>query len=54
MLARMLATRNLNWTSSVRVLYAVSLDRVYWSAATVSLVGLGRKEVTPARAMRQC
>jgi hypothetical protein len=48
MLARMLATRNLNWMSSVRVLYAVSRGRVYWSAATVGLVGRGRKEVTPA------
>lgn len=48
MLARMLATRNLDWMSSVRVLYAVSLGRVYWSAATVGLVGRGRKEVTPA------
>lgn len=48
MLARMLATRNLNWMSSVRVLYAVSLGRVYWSGATVGLVGRGRKEVTPA------
>ncbi len=48
MLARMLATRNLDWLSSVRVLYAVSLGRVYWSAATVGLVGRGRKEVTPA------
>lgn len=46
MLARMLATRNLDWMSSVRVLYAVSLGRVYWSAATVGLVGRGRKEVT--------
>ena len=50
MLARMLATRNLNWESSVRVLIAVSLGRVYWSAATVGLVGRGRKEVTPALA----
>jgi hypothetical protein len=50
MLARMLATRNLNWESSVRVLHAVSLGRVYWSAATVGLVGRGRKEVTPALA----
>jgi hypothetical protein len=50
MLARMLATRNLNWMSSARVLYAVSLGRVYWSAATVGLVGRGRKEVTPALA----
>jgi hypothetical protein len=50
MLARMLATRNLNWMSSVRVLYAVSLGDVYWSAATVGLVGRGRKEVTPALA----
>lgn len=48
MLARMLATRNLDWLSSVRVLYAVSLGRVYWSAATIGLVGRGRKEVTPA------
>jgi hypothetical protein len=47
-LARMLATRNLDWMSSVRVLYAVSLGRVYWSGATVGLVGRGRKEVTPA------
>jgi hypothetical protein len=47
MLARMLATRNLDWLSSVKVLYAVSLGRVYWSAATVGLVGRGRKEVTP-------
>ena len=44
----MLATRNLNWESSVKVLIAVSLGRVYWSAATVGLVGRGRKEVTPA------
>jgi hypothetical protein len=50
MLARMLATRNLNWESSVKVLIAVSLGRVYWSAATVGLVGRGRKEVTPALA----
>jgi hypothetical protein len=50
MLARMLAIRNLNWESSVRVLHAVSLGRVYWSAATVGLVGRGRKEVTPALA----
>lgn len=42
MLARMLATRNLDWMSSVRVLYAVSLGRVYWSGATVGLVGRGR------------
>jgi hypothetical protein len=49
-LARMLAARNLNWMSSVRVLHAVSLGRVYWSAATVGLVGRGRKEVTPALA----
>jgi hypothetical protein len=48
MLARMLATRNLNWMSSVRVLYAVSLGRVYWSAATVGVVGRGCREVTPA------
>jgi DNA-binding CsgD family transcriptional regulator len=48
LLARMLAARNLDWLSSVRVLYAVSLGRVYWSAATVGLVGRGRKEVTPA------
>lgn len=47
MLARMLAARNLDWMSSVRVLYAVSLGRVYWSAATIGLVGRGRKEVTP-------
>jgi hypothetical protein len=47
MLARMLATRNLDRMSSVRVLYAVSLGRVYWSAATIGLVGRGRKEVTP-------
>jgi hypothetical protein len=47
LLARMLATRNLDWMSSVRVLYAVSLGRVYWSGATVGLVGRGRKEVTP-------
>jgi hypothetical protein len=46
MLARMLAARNLNWLSSVRVLYAVSLGRIYWSAATIGLVGRGRKEVT--------
>jgi hypothetical protein len=44
----MLATRNLNWMSSVRVLYTVGLSRVYWSGATVGLVGRGRKEVTPA------
>jgi hypothetical protein len=48
MLARMLATRNLDWMSSVRVLHAVSLGRVYWSGATIGLVGRGRKEVTPA------
>jgi hypothetical protein len=29
MLARMLATQNLNWMSSVRALYAVCLGRVY-------------------------
>ena len=46
MLARMLATRNLDWMS-VRVLYAVSLGCVYWSGATLGLVGRGRKEVTP-------
>jgi hypothetical protein len=34
--------------SSVRVLYTVSLGRVYWSRATVGQVGRGRKEVTPA------
>jgi hypothetical protein len=50
MLARMLAARNLRWESSVRVLYTVSLGHVYWSAATVGLVGRGRKEVTPALA----
>lgn len=50
MLTRMLATRNLNWESSVKVLIAVSLGRVYWSAATLGLVGRGRKEVTPALA----
>jgi hypothetical protein len=48
MLARMLATRNLNWMSSVRVLYTVSLGRIYWSAATVGLIGRGRQDVTPA------
>jgi hypothetical protein len=47
-LARLLATRNLNWLSSVRVLYAVSLGHVYWSAATIGLIGHARKEVTPA------
>jgi hypothetical protein len=39
----MLATRNLNWLSSARVLREVSLGRVYWSAATVGLVGRARK-----------
>jgi hypothetical protein len=48
MLTRMLATRNLDWLSSVKVLYAVSLGRVYWSGATVGQVGRGCKEVTPA------
>jgi hypothetical protein len=43
----MLATRNLDWLSSVRVLHEVSLGRVYWSAATIGAVGGGRKEVTP-------
>lgn len=47
-LVRMLATRNLDWLSSVRVLHEVSLGRVYWSAATVGMVGRGRKEVTAA------
>jgi hypothetical protein len=47
MLARMLATRNLDWLSSARVLYTVSLGCVYRSGATVGLVGRGRKEVTP-------
>ena len=44
----MLATRNLDWLSSVRVLHEVSLGHVYWSAATVGVVGRGRKEVAPA------
>lgn len=47
-LARMLATRNLDWLSSVRVLHAVSLARVYWSAVTIGLIGRAHKEVTPA------
>jgi hypothetical protein len=46
-LARMLATRNLNRLSSVKVLYAVSLGRVYWDESTIGLIGRGRKDVTP-------
>jgi hypothetical protein len=44
----MLATRNLDWLSSVRVLHEVSLGRVYWSAATVGAVGRGHKDVSAA------
>jgi len=47
-LVRMLATRNLNWESSARVLYVLSLSRVGWSAATVGQIGRRRKELTPA------
>jgi hypothetical protein len=47
-LVRMLATRNLDWLSSVRVLHEVSLGRVYWSAATVGAVGRGHKKVSAA------
>jgi hypothetical protein len=44
-----LATRYLNWMSPVEVLYGVSLGCVYWSGATVGLVGRGRGAVTPWR-----
>lgn len=47
MLTRMLATRNLDWLSSARVLHAVSLGRVYWSGATIGLIGRGRKQAMP-------
>ena len=46
-LARMLATRNLNRLSSVKVLYAVSLGRVYWDESTIGLIGRGARTSRP-------
>lgn len=41
-LVRLLANRNLNWESSVRILLLVTEGRVYLSAATIGQVGRGQ------------
>jgi hypothetical protein len=46
-LVGMLANRNLDWMSSVRVLGWLTRGSLYWSSATVGMVGRGDKEMTP-------
>lgn len=47
-LLRMLANRNLDWMSSVKVLAWLTHGRLYLSSATIGAVGRDCKEVTPS------